>query len=344
MSIILESGLFRKTDFKDESELETFIQSRPEVIFGENVIYMPQKYLQTSGGTGTIPEAIVIDLLSDKWYIVEVELAEHKVYGHIAPQVAKQLVAADNLEMKRELTRTILRQIEKSEDSKKKLANRGIPEIRIHESIDRIMDKTPIIVIPIDAIPPDFDGWAKTLNRDVIPIVIEKYKEVQSDKVAYLVSSTRLIASPDLPEEVERAEKPPERRNLITEEEFLRQCDEPGRKLYQRLKELAKDMKHELKPSAQSFSYYVISKGGKFCPLVIWPSGVTINKNYIAERKEIQPAALSMFREEVMKIGDLANKYDTMKMPGLSIREGDLSDNDINLFLVAFKKLVSLQP
>jgi hypothetical protein len=340
MSFILDSELFRKTNFEDEGELESFVQSRPETIFGENVIYLPQKYLQTPGGAGTVPEAVVIDLLVDKWYIVEVELVEHGIHGHIATQVTKQLMAADNPEMKRKLTRTILREIEKSENSKKKLADRGIPEIRIHETIERIMDKKPVIVIPIDAIPPDFDVWAKMLNRDVVPIVIEKFKEVQSGKVAYLVTSSRLIASPEIPEEEERAEKATEGRPIITEEEFLRQSDEPGRKLYKRLKELAKDKKHELKPSTQSFSYYVISKSGKFCPLVIWPSGVTINKIYMVERKEIRPDALSKFRERIMRIGDLANKYDTMKIPGLSAREGDLSDNDIDLFVAAFKELI----
>lgn len=223
------------------------------------------------------------------------ELASHKVWDHIAPQVQKHMVAAMNQEMKRKIRRIVLKKIEASEGFRKKLADKGIPEIRINQAIEEILDKDPVIVIPIDKKPADLDEWAKDLKRDVVTMVIEKYVEVGGNEVAYLVL---------------------------------------------RLKELAREMNHELKPSTQSFSYYVIWKGGKFCPLVIWPSGVAIMKWNITEKKGITPQAISTFREEIMRIGNLENKYDTQSEPGLSSREGDISEYEIDLFVEAFKRLI----
>jgi len=334
MRIILGSRLFTRGEFKDEEELETVVQTRPEVILNEDVMFISKKSLRTPGGAETVPEAIAVDLSTERWYVIEVELAAHGVWNHIANQVSKQIVAASNPKMRLELRRIVMKEIEATEKWRKKLTDRGVPEMRMQEVVENILAKEPVIVIPIDRIPSDLNEWANTQKHQVESIPVEKYVEVGSNEVAYHIRG-QLVASPEPPTEEKVAE-----RHVVTEEEFLKQCDKPGQILYQRLKKLAAEKKHEFRPSTQSFSYYVVWRGGKFCPLIIWPKGVTIMRWNINDRNGVTPQSVSSFRDEIMRISDLANRYDAMPMPGLSTREGDLSENEIDDLMAAFRKLV----
>jgi len=334
MKIIVDSKVFVKSDFRDEQELENVVKSHYEVIFNEDVIYIPQKFIQTSGGFGTVPEAIVIDFSTGSWYIVEAELAKHGLWSHIIPQVHKQIAAAENPDVKQEIKRVALQKLEERESLKKKLIERRIPEIRIHEVIEKILESKPKVVIPIDGVPTDFEQWARTLSYDVILHIIEKCVEVKTGNVAYVIKATPFVAS-DKDDVVPPPPPPP-----ISEEEFLKRCEKPGRILYQRLKKLAKEKNHEWKAGTQAFSYYVVSKRGKFCALTLWPTGLTILKVFMENRKEIPREALSMFRDKIIKISDLATKYDAQKMPGISTRKGDLTENEIDSFIAAFKELL----
>lgn len=338
MKIILDSDVFVKREFENEEELENVVRQHYATIFGKDIIYIPQKYIKTSGGFGTVPEAIVMDFSTENWYIVETELVKHDFWGHIARQVHLQIVASENPDVKQEIKSIALKMISENESLKKLFMEKGIAEIRIHEVVERILESKPKIVIPIDGVPSDFDEWAGTLSYAVTPLVIEKYVEVKSGKVAYMIRGTPFFGEREEEEEEKKGYKklPP-----ITEEAFLNICEKPGKLLYQRLKELAKEKNHEWTARTKSFSYYVTSKKGKFCALTLWPTGLTILKESIENRKEIPKEALNKFRNEIIKISDLANKYDNQKMPGISTREGDLTENEIELFIAAFKELLN---
>jgi hypothetical protein len=335
MRIILSSRLFKKAEFDDEIELEKAVWSNPEVIFGGEVIYVPQKSIETVGGISTIPDGIAINLSAERWYIVEVELARHGTWNHIAPQVNRQIVAAENPKTKKELVKTILGVIQKSEKWVKKFTDNGIPVIQIQSTLERVMEKLPVVVVVIDAIPQDLLEWSKPLKNDFVPVVIEKYVEDGGNDVAYRTDRSVTVAPIPVEEEEKGTTKPP-----VSEEAFLKQCDEPGRMLYKRLKELAKEKKHELKPSTQSFSYYVVSKNARFCLLTLWFKSVTIIKYNIHETGRIPVEAASRFRDEIVKIGNLENRYDTQEMPSLSTRDGELSEYEIELFVSAFKRMI----
>jgi hypothetical protein len=53
MKILLNSRLFIKDQFDTEKELQTVVQLKTENIFNEDVLYIPQTYIQTAGGIGT---------------------------------------------------------------------------------------------------------------------------------------------------------------------------------------------------------------------------------------------------------------------------------------------------
>lgn len=336
---MLGSRLFNKTAFDNEAELEKVVSSNPEAVFDGDVIYIPQQSMVTAGGSGTIPDGIVIDLEAERWYIVEAELAEHDTWHHIVPQVSKQIVAADNYQTKNDFVKRAFDIIKKSEELKKKFTDRGIPEIEIHRTLEKIIENTPVVVIAIDVIPADLTVWARTqsLARDVVLLTIEKYAEDGGKDVAYRIDQ-RVKIQPETKDEGET----PSISKLISEHEFLKGCEEPNRVLYERLKAIAKEKGHELRPGKQAFSYYVTSKGSGFCLLTLWSNSIYLYKSTI--NAKFPPEAAAKFRDEVVKIRGLQNRYDTMKQPGMGTRKGEISEYEIEIFISAFKNLLNSIP
>jgi len=327
----MDSGVFEKVNFKDEKELEKVVHSNSETIFGEGAIYIPQQTLQTGAGSETVPDAIVIDLEARRWFIVEVELATHSVWSHIAPQIAKQIVAATRPKTRKELIKKIIDKIEESPKFKAKFNELGIPEMKYFDIIGEILEQDPTVVIPIDKMPADFNDWAQTLKYPICPVVIEKYLD-REGRVAYRIDNNKLEKTPPpLP----RPSKPP-----ISREEFLRLCEEPGRLLFQRLEELAKEKGDEFKAATSSFSYYAVRETGeKVCLLNLWPTGLVIMRSNFTPEKGISPEASSAFREAIMNISEFTRKYDQMVMPGCNTRQGSLTKNEVEIFVQAFRKL-----
>ena len=55
------SKKFRKGGFDSEEELENVVKDFYEILFGEYSIYLPQHYVVTSGGFGSVPDAFVLN-------------------------------------------------------------------------------------------------------------------------------------------------------------------------------------------------------------------------------------------------------------------------------------------
>lgn len=173
--LIGESDQYLKVAFDTEAELEQFVQDNYELLFGSASIYVPQRRITTSGGKTTIPDAVVVDLESARWYVVEVELARHGTWEHIAPQVSKQLAAVSNTATQESIVTEALAAVRESEDLKEALSEFGIEEFGLHGRIAGILKSLPTVAIPIDKIPDDLEEWAGTLRHDVQIQVIEKY-------------------------------------------------------------------------------------------------------------------------------------------------------------------------
>ena len=160
--LIGDSEQYLKVAFDTEAELEQFVQDNYELLFGSASIYVPQQRITTSGGKATIPDAVVVDLESGRWYVVEVELARHGTWEHIAPQVSKQLAAVSNAATQESIVTEALAAVRESEDLKEALSEFGIKEFGLHGRIAEILKSLPTVAIPIDKIPDDLEEWAET--------------------------------------------------------------------------------------------------------------------------------------------------------------------------------------
>jgi hypothetical protein len=184
--IIAGSKKFIAAPFASEEELELIVQANAEYIFGPDSLYLPKSLIRTSDGFGTIPDGFVVDLASRSWFIVEAELAVHSVWNHIAPQIAKQIIAASQPASRRMLTELVINRVKESAAFKERFEELGISEIDIRRVLSEIFEGKPIIGIPIDHVGVDLREWAQTLKTEVKLWVIRKLVEFGNpDNVIY---------------------------------------------------------------------------------------------------------------------------------------------------------------
>ena len=184
--LILKDRKFIKTPFDNEQELEQVVIDNYEYIFGPTSIYLPKTLIKTGDGTGTIPDGFAIDLSSKKWYLIEAELLHHNVWGHIAPQISKQVIASLQPISKRTIEDLAVNQYQNDETTKEKFAEQKIKEIDVRKVLGEILNKEPIIGLPIDAISGDLKEWARTLKYNVKLWTISKYVDFNDkSSIAY---------------------------------------------------------------------------------------------------------------------------------------------------------------
>ncbi len=173
--IILDDKKLIETKFINEQEVEDLVIANSEHFFGPSSILVPKKKIKTKDGFGTIPDGFAIDLSARVWYIVEAELSHHNVWTHIAPQVTKQLLAAGRAETRQLLAEILVQMVTEDSNTKEKFDDEGIKEINIRKVLGEILEKAPVIGIPIDAVTNDLRDWAATLKNDVKLWIVRKY-------------------------------------------------------------------------------------------------------------------------------------------------------------------------
>lgn len=173
--LVGQSESYLRAPFAGEAEIERVVQTYAEQLFGSSIIYLPQTRISTIGGRGTVPDAIVIDVETGEWYIVEAERAVHGTWEHIAPQVSRQLAAVAAPQTAEVIVQLALDHLRTSSEAREMFREVGVSELEAHGRLQSILRRPPTIAIPIDAIPKDLSEWARTLRNNVKIWVIEKY-------------------------------------------------------------------------------------------------------------------------------------------------------------------------
>lgn len=184
--LIYSDKKFIEAPFDSEEELERVVIANAEYLFGPSSLFFPKALIRTEDGFGTIPDGYVIDLASRRWFVVEVELAKHSVWSHIAPQIAKQIIAARNPTSRQLLTNLIVEKVRDDVAAMERFADEGIHVIDIRQALGEILATNPIVGMPIDAISSDLREWAATLGVSVKLWIVRKHVEFgQPDNVLY---------------------------------------------------------------------------------------------------------------------------------------------------------------
>ena len=339
--LITKVGIFEKSEFDNEEELEKVIVDNHKLIFGEYSIYLPQEMITTSSGYGTVPDAIVLNFEKDgAWYIVEVELANHSIWVHIVPQITKQLVALENPETKKKLVEIFFGKVKESDDLKNKFKDQGVDEVDIRKVLEDILAKPPIVVVPIDKISADLKRSVKKIKNEVILLEIEKYINKETGEVIYGIPEP--ITPPPIGEEeveVARKRKKIKKKKIITREEFLAKATEPAKKLLVYLEKIQSHSNYvRLVPTEYGFSFRFRVDSKWYVFLTLYPTSVFIQKNNL--QKRFKEDAYEAFVHKIKQIRPLAENYDIMKQPKLTTDPAEVSESDINLFAEAVKELI----
>ena len=136
--IIFNDMKLIEAKFDNEQELEDVVLTNSEYFFGPSSILIPKKLIKTKDGFGTLPDGFAVDVSSRTWFIVEAELIHHNVWGHIAPQVAKQLIASVRPETRQLLTEILVQMVTDDEIIKEKFNDEKIKEIDIRKVLAEI--------------------------------------------------------------------------------------------------------------------------------------------------------------------------------------------------------------
>ncbi len=341
--LITKNGIYKKSEFSSEQELEKVVMDNYRLIFGEYSIYLPQKMITTIGGSGTVPDAIVLYFENEgAWFVVEVELANHGVWNHIVPQITKQLVALENLETKRKLVEIFFEKVKESDELKNKFKEQGIDEVDIRKVIEDIIANPPIVVIPIDKVPADLKQWAQVLKNPVFILEFEKYVNGETGKVMYRIPEPITPLPPIEEEEAEASmeRKKIKKKKLITREEFLARATKPARKLLKSLEEIAHDHSNYVKlvPTESAFSFRFRIDSQWRVLLTLYTNTVYIMKDNLS--KGFKEEAVEAFVRKIKEIRQLAENYDTNTYPKLTLDPTDISEDDINLFAKAVEVLI----
>ena len=149
-----------------EDELEQIVIEHSEDIFGEKSIYLDKKYkLKSVSGTGSIPDGISI-VFGDQpeWHIVEVELSNHDIYGHVIQQVTKFMDGIENQVTKNNLFDAIWNDIDSDNLLKYKL-NKTLQSLNPYQYVSNlILKKQPILTVVIEKEQPSLDNTLKKFN------------------------------------------------------------------------------------------------------------------------------------------------------------------------------------
>lgn len=181
--LITTDKKYIQVPFDNEEELEKVVSDNYEFIFGPNSYYLPKTLIKTADGTGTIPDGFAIDLEEKKWFIVEAELLKHNVWQHIAPQISKQIIASSQPGSRKTIALLAIDEIKKNPEKFKEL---GIDEYKLGFVINEILEKPPIIGLPIDNTSTDLNDWANTLKNSVKIWLVRKFRDLDdSQKIIY---------------------------------------------------------------------------------------------------------------------------------------------------------------
>jgi hypothetical protein len=175
--LILGDRKFIEATFDSEEELEQVVIANSEYLFGPSSLYFPKALIRTKDGFGTIPDGFVIDLATRRWFVVEAELGKHSVWSHIAPQVAKQIIAAMNPSSRQLLIDLIVEKVREDPTAMEKFTDEGIEVINIRRVLGEILEANPTVGMPIDMISSDLREWASTLKVNVKLWIVRKHVE-----------------------------------------------------------------------------------------------------------------------------------------------------------------------
>ena len=191
--LISGKNKFVKSPFTSEDELKKMVIENADYFFGPSSFCLSRELISNKDGFEVFTDGFAVDIANRQWFIVNATLAKNNVWSHIAPQVVKQLVAADQSTTKQLIIELIIQQLREDNNIMKMFnvegygkENEDVFENEIRGVLGEIIGKSPVIEMPTDSISNDLWDWAETLKANVKLCIVKKYVEIgNSENIIY---------------------------------------------------------------------------------------------------------------------------------------------------------------
>ncbi len=219
-AIFCDGVKLEKQDFHREEDFEEEVKKNSKKLFGNKTIYLDtKKKIESISLGGSIPDGLLFDLEDPediKFYLVEVELAKHRFYEHIFPQITKFFAFYKNPESQNDLIERVYTYITNNDEIKIEF-ERLLNGQELYKSIKNAVENNQKILLIIDNEKLEIEEsqrvYTDTWDKLVIPEILTKYKKDGREI---------FILEPDFSEkeliiESEEIQKEPEKRISYTE-------------------------------------------------------------------------------------------------------------------------------
>lgn len=104
--VILDDEVYNPYSYKREEELEKLAVEHTAELFGRNThFFNVKRKIVSKSGIGSKPDGYLVDLTSDKFFIIEVELSSHDIVHHVMNQLSRFKLAMGNSETRNDLAK-----------------------------------------------------------------------------------------------------------------------------------------------------------------------------------------------------------------------------------------------
>lgn len=167
--IVVNDDVYSEIEYDLEREtVENFAVEKKFELFGNKIIYEEdKKIIKSKAGTSKIPDGMFLDLESydnAKLVLVEYELSEHDLIGHVTPQIIGFVNAFNNEDTRKKFRELFYKKIQDDKANKMKIKNILPPGQEIHHFLENILDKEIGILIVIDNITDELEDLASNVK------------------------------------------------------------------------------------------------------------------------------------------------------------------------------------
>jgi hypothetical protein len=176
----------------EEKEFHPMVKEHSKEIFGNDSLYFDIKHtIKSESKIVSRPDAYAITLLKPEWYIVENELATHRVQ-HIVSQISEFITGIDNPRTQGELTDIFYKEIKQNRMLKPYVEKIIQPE-EPHDFLSKLTSKSPKIAIVIDQNTDRLKGAISTLKSQTEVVEFKTFvKEGTKNDHAHLFEPLRV--------------------------------------------------------------------------------------------------------------------------------------------------------
>ncbi|MBI2938375.1 MAG: hypothetical protein HYY22_09220 [Thaumarchaeota archaeon] len=260
--IILGDEVFSPHSYKLESELEKLAVEHAEELFGKNIhFFNVKRKIASKTDIGSIPDGYLVDLASDKFFIIEVELSSHDIVGHIMSQLFKFKMAMDSPGTRNDLAKFLAGTV--SDGSK----------VSDTSYLARVIEKGVGIFIIIDSISEQLREVVEHLAKDgtdVRAIPFETYANSRNQFVHKFTTFTREALE-------QEAKKWTFKWTTVPIAKHLEKSDETVKEVFEKLSQAICCLPNAKQVTRKGWTTFQTSPLKNFCTIKILKDGLEVS-------------------------------------------------------------------